>query len=77
MTKSKQQTTKISANTQKKSDIQTGVRSVLHLKMLCVTAGSLKVNEQEYLISNVYSSRHLIENNQCDTVMQGSSNTSE
>lgn len=62
MTKSKQQATKIGANTKKKSDIQTGVRSVLHMKVLCVTVGSVRmeVSEQEYLILNVYSSRNLI-----------------
>lgn len=68
MTKSKQQTTKIGANILKKSNIQTRVRSVLHMKVLCVTAGSLRmeVSEQEYLILNVYSSRHLIENSRSE-----------
>lgn len=46
------------------------------MKVLCVTAG-MEVNEQEYLILNVYSSKNLIENNQCDTVLQWSSNISE
>lgn len=79
MTNSKQETTNIGANTPGKSGIQIGVSSVLHMKVLCVTAGRLRmeVSELEYLILNVYSSRHLTENNQCYTVMQWSSNTSE
>lgn len=56
---------------QRKSGTQKGIRSIFHINVLCVTAGSLRmeISELEHLILNVCNRRHLLEDNPWDTVI--------